>query len=103
MLLPKGLSFLLCLRLVSGFLPNRESGSISPNDFTDTDITDMGVLRAVAWYMEKNPLPGKPPMTPGELENMKPLNATGLFKAYYQGRGQKRPNNRTWGGFSCYM
>ncbi|XP_042311641.1 von Willebrand factor A domain-containing protein 7-like isoform X2 [Sceloporus undulatus] len=84
MLLPRDLLLLFCLSVVSGFRPNHESGGIDPGDFTDTDITEMGVLRAVAWYMERNPLPGKPPMTPGQLENMKPLNATGLFKAYFQ-------------------
>ncbi|KAH0630489.1 hypothetical protein JD844_013551, partial [Phrynosoma platyrhinos] len=84
MLLPRDLLLLLCVSVVSGFRPNHESGGIDPGDFTDTDITEMGVLRAVAWYMERNPLPGKPSMTPGQLENMKPLNATGLFKAYFQ-------------------
>ncbi|ETE59868.1 Protein G7c, partial [Ophiophagus hannah] len=78
------LSLLLCAGIVSGFRPNHESGEISSSDFTDTDITELGVLRAVAWYMERNPLPGKPALTPGELENMNPLNATGLFKAYYK-------------------
>ncbi|XP_070593768.1 von Willebrand factor A domain-containing protein 7-like isoform X3 [Erythrolamprus reginae] len=78
------LSLLLCAGIVSGFRPNHESGEISSSDFTDTDITELGVLRAVAWYMERNPLPGRPPMTPGFLENMKPLNATWLFKTYYQ-------------------
>ncbi|XP_015746191.1 von Willebrand factor A domain-containing protein 7-like [Python bivittatus] len=78
------LSLLLCVGIVSGFRPNHESGGISASDYTDTDITEMGALRAVAWYMERNPLSGRPPMAPGELENMKPLNATGLFKAYFQ-------------------
>uniref|UniRef100_A0A8C6VLN7 von Willebrand factor A domain-containing protein 7-like n=1 Tax=Naja naja TaxID=35670 RepID=A0A8C6VLN7_NAJNA len=78
------LSLLLCTGIVSGFRPNHESGEISSSDYTDTDITELGVLRAVAWYMERNPLPGKPALTPGELENMNPLNATGLFKAYYK-------------------
>ncbi|KAL8213127.1 UNVERIFIED_CONTAM: hypothetical protein K2H54_060866 [Gekko kuhli] len=70
--------------MVAGFRPNHESGGIAPSDFTDTDITEMGVLRAVAWYMERNPLPGKPSMAPGELEFMKPLTASGIFKAYFQ-------------------
>ncbi|KAM3847428.1 von Willebrand factor A domain-containing protein 7-like [Vipera latastei] len=78
------LSLLLCAGIVSGFRPNHESGDISSNDFTDTDITELGALRAVAWYMERNPLPGRPAMAPGELENMVPLNAIRLFKAYYQ-------------------
>ncbi|XP_058029124.1 von Willebrand factor A domain-containing protein 7-like [Ahaetulla prasina] len=77
------LSLLLCAGIVSGFRPNPES-RVNLNDFTDADITELGVLRAVAWYMERNPLPGKSAPAPGELENMKPLNATGLFKAYYK-------------------
>ncbi|XP_008103953.2 von Willebrand factor A domain-containing protein 7 [Anolis carolinensis] len=83
MLLPRNFPLLLCLSIASGFLPNHESGGIE-SDFTDADITEMGVLRAVASYMERNPLPGKPATTPGKLENMKPLTATGLFKAYFQ-------------------
>ncbi|XP_026575821.1 von Willebrand factor A domain-containing protein 7-like isoform X2 [Pseudonaja textilis] len=78
------LSLLFYAGIVSGFRPNHESGEISSSDFTDTDITELGALRAVAWYMERNPLPGRPALTPGELENMNPLNATGLFKAYYK-------------------
>ncbi|XP_070789503.1 von Willebrand factor A domain-containing protein 7-like [Pituophis catenifer annectens] len=77
------LSLLLCAGIVSGFRPNPESRG-NPNDFTDADITELGALRAVAWYMERNPLPGRSALAPGELENMKPLNATGLFKAYYK-------------------
>ncbi|XP_060095078.1 von Willebrand factor A domain-containing protein 7-like [Heteronotia binoei] len=84
MLLPRELLLLLWAGMVAGFRPNHESGGIAPTDFTDTDITEMGVLRAVAWYMERNPLPGKPTMAPGKLEFMKPLNASGLFKAYFQ-------------------
>ncbi|XP_077777251.1 von Willebrand factor A domain-containing protein 7-like isoform X1 [Podarcis muralis] len=78
------LSLLFCLDNVSGFLPNHESGGIDPAVFTDADITTAGVLQAVARYMERNPLPGKTPVAPGELENMKPLDATRLFKAFYK-------------------
>lgn len=84
MLLPRDLLLLLCTGIVAGFRPNHESGGIAPSDFTDTDITELGVLRAVAWYMERNPLPGKPPAAPGELEFMTPLTASRLFKAYFQ-------------------
>ncbi|KAF7236093.1 von Willebrand factor A domain-containing protein 7 [Varanus komodoensis] len=82
--LARHLCLLLCMGVANGFRPNHESGDIAPSDFTDADITEIGVLRAVAWYLERNPLPGKPPMSPGQLENMVPLNATGLFKAYFQ-------------------
>lgn len=80
------LSLLFCLDNVSGFFPNHESGGIDPAVFTDADITTAGVLQAVARYMERNPLPGKTPVAPGELENMKPLDATRLFKAFYKGK-----------------
>lgn len=78
------LSLLLCVGIVSGFRPNTVSRR-NPGDLTDADITELGVLRAVAWFMERNPLPGRSALAPGELENMEPLNATGLFKAYYKG------------------
>ncbi|XP_077186956.1 von Willebrand factor A domain-containing protein 7-like [Paroedura picta] len=84
MLLPRELLLVLWAGVVAGFRPNHESGGIAPSDFTDTDITEIGVLRAVAWYMERNPLPGKPAMAPGELEFMKPLTPNILFKAYFQ-------------------
>ncbi|XP_066469209.1 von Willebrand factor A domain-containing protein 7-like [Tiliqua scincoides] len=84
MLLHRGLPLLICVGIVSGFRPNRESGGISKSDFTDADITEMGALRAVAWFWERNPLPDSSPMDPGELENMKPLTASGLFKAYFE-------------------
>ncbi|XP_061475402.1 von Willebrand factor A domain-containing protein 7-like [Rhineura floridana] len=84
MLLLRGLPVFFCLGIVNGFLPNHESGGIDSTVYTDADITEAGVLRAVARYMERNPLPGRSPMVPGELENMKPLNATGLYKAFYK-------------------
>lgn len=89
------LSLLLCVGIVSGFRPNPESRG-NPGDFTDADITELGALRAVAWFMERNPLPGKSAVTPGELENMKPLNATGLFKAYYKGELALGPKTKTF-------
>lgn len=89
MLLHRELLLLLFIGIVSGFRPNHESGGISDSDFTDADITEMGVLRAVAWFMERNVLPGTSPMDPGELENMKPLTPSGLFKAYFEGKKQK--------------
>nr|XP_028575724.1 von Willebrand factor A domain-containing protein 7-like [Podarcis muralis] len=84
MLLPVGITVLLCLGTVRGFLPNHESGGIDSTVFTDADITEEGVLRAVAHYMETNPLPGRSPMAPGELENMKSLTATELFRAFFK-------------------
>ncbi|XP_039626529.1 von Willebrand factor A domain-containing protein 7-like isoform X2 [Polypterus senegalus] len=66
------------------FFPNRESPDVGPNDLTDEDITTKAILRAVATFMEKNPLPGKPAFKPGELVGLRPLTPTSLFKAYFR-------------------
>ncbi|XP_075774427.1 von Willebrand factor A domain-containing protein 7 [Pelodiscus sinensis] len=82
---PRGaLAGLLCLALAGAFRPNPESGGIAPGDFTDASITERGALRAVAWFLERNPPPGQPPLVPGSLENLEPLTASQLFKAYYK-------------------
>ncbi|XP_063147331.1 von Willebrand factor A domain-containing protein 7-like [Candoia aspera] len=81
MLLPRQLPLLLYVGLVSGFYPNHESGGIASSDFTDADITEKGVLQAVAWFMEKNPLPGRRLMNPGELKDKNPVE---LFKAHFE-------------------
>ncbi|XP_067319415.1 von Willebrand factor A domain-containing protein 7-like [Anolis sagrei] len=66
---------------VNGFRPNHESGGIAPGDFTDADITEKGILKAVSWFMETIPLPGKSNKAPGELDDKNP---TELFKAYFE-------------------
>ncbi|XP_062978427.1 von Willebrand factor A domain-containing protein 7-like [Elgaria multicarinata webbii] len=81
MLLPTVLPLLFCFGVARGFRPNHESGGIAPTDFTDADITEKAVLQAVAWFMEKNPLPGRPLMDPGALDDK---TATEIFKAYFQ-------------------
>ncbi|XP_062829654.1 von Willebrand factor A domain-containing protein 7 isoform X2 [Anolis carolinensis] len=72
---------LLGMGTVNGFRPNHESGGIAPGDFTDADITEKGILKAVSWFMETSALPGKSPKAPGELDDKNP---TELFKAYFE-------------------
>ncbi|XP_044307633.1 von Willebrand factor A domain-containing protein 7-like [Varanus komodoensis] len=75
------LLLLLCTKAASGFYPNHESGDVAATDFTDADITEKGVIKAVTWFMERYPLPGKPLMKKGSLANKTP---TELFKAYFE-------------------
>uniref|UniRef100_A0A8C4NBE1 VWFA domain-containing protein n=1 Tax=Eptatretus burgeri TaxID=7764 RepID=A0A8C4NBE1_EPTBU len=67
------------------FYPNRESLGGMEAQFTDEEITEQGVLRAVAIFMERHPLPSHSPFTPGQLENLSPLTPASLFQAYYRG------------------
>uniref|UniRef100_UPI00358E3364 von Willebrand factor A domain-containing protein 7-like n=1 Tax=Myxine glutinosa TaxID=7769 RepID=UPI00358E3364 len=67
------------------FYPNRESLGAIEAQFTDEEITEQGVLRAVAMFMERHPLPNHGPFAPGQLENLSPLTPTSLFQAYYGG------------------
>ncbi|KAK3607797.1 hypothetical protein CHS0354_031297 [Potamilus streckersoni] len=65
------------------FLPNPFS-SIGPNDYTHDDITQLGILQAVAKYFEKNPVPGCP-CTPGSLSGIRDIDARKLYDGYYGG------------------
>ncbi|XP_061427591.1 von Willebrand factor A domain-containing protein 7-like isoform X2 [Lethenteron reissneri] len=47
---------------------------------TDESVTETGVLRAVAKFLE-----GKAGLAPGALEGLSPLTPTTLIQAYYQG------------------
>ncbi|XP_008103952.3 von Willebrand factor A domain-containing protein 7 [Anolis carolinensis] len=81
MLFARAILLLLGMGAVNGFHPNHESGDLDPGDFTDTDITEKGILKAVSWFMETSPIPGKFPKAPGELADK---NSTELFKAYFE-------------------
>ncbi|XP_039626526.1 von Willebrand factor A domain-containing protein 7-like isoform X1 [Polypterus senegalus] len=80
----------LCFGWAFAFYPNRESPDVGLSDLTDEDITTNAILRAVATFMEGNPLPGKPGFKPGELVGLDPLTPTSLFKAYF--RADVSPN-----------
>ncbi|CAH1248685.1 VWA7 [Branchiostoma lanceolatum] len=70
--------------VVDGFLPNRLSTvhTLNPTDYTHEEITQIGVLKAAAMFLEDNPRSGTS-FTPGQLQNLDPLNPTTLFTAYY--------------------
>ncbi|KAK1151762.1 von Willebrand factor A domain-containing protein 7-like [Acipenser oxyrinchus oxyrinchus] len=76
--------FLHLLGWVSSFYPNHESKGVGLQDLTDTDITEMGILKAVATFMERNPRPGTPEFRAGELVDLSPLTPTTLFQAYFK-------------------
>ncbi|XP_019616852.1 PREDICTED: von Willebrand factor A domain-containing protein 7-like [Branchiostoma belcheri] len=69
---------------VEGFLPNRLSTlyTLNANDYTHEEITQIGVLKAAAKFLEDNP-PSGTSFTPGQLQNLDPFNPTTLFTAYY--------------------
>ncbi|XP_066268440.1 von Willebrand factor A domain-containing protein 7-like [Branchiostoma lanceolatum] len=69
---------------VEGFLPNRLSTlyPLNPVDCTHEEITQIGVVKAAAKFLEDNP-PSGTSFTPGQLQNLDPLNPTTLFTAYY--------------------
>ncbi|XP_078585768.1 von Willebrand factor A domain-containing protein 7-like [Branchiostoma floridae x Branchiostoma japonicum] len=71
--------------IVEGFLPNRLSTvhNLNPADYTHEEITQIGVLKAAAKFLEDNPPPGGATFTAGQLQNLDPLNPTTLFTAYY--------------------
>ncbi|XP_067865293.1 von Willebrand factor A domain-containing protein 7-like isoform X2 [Heterodontus francisci] len=80
--------WLLTAPLAVAFYPNLESGGPGRQDYTDAGITEDGILRAVATFMEKYPLLGRPAFSPGQLVNLSPLTPATLFKEYYGGMAQ---------------
>ncbi|KAL3836670.1 hypothetical protein ACJMK2_022092 [Sinanodonta woodiana] len=75
--------FSVVFSLAFAFLPNPFS-SIGPNDYTHDDITQLGILQAVAKYFEKNPVPGCP-CTAGSLSGIRDIDARKLYDGYYGG------------------
>ncbi|XP_046570368.1 von Willebrand factor A domain-containing protein 7-like [Haliotis rubra] len=67
-----------------GFLPNQFTLLSSGSDYTHQDITEIGILYAVAEFFENNPLPGKS-ISPGALTGIKDITARKLFDKYYGG------------------
>ena len=66
------------------FLPNPFS-AININDYTHADITEIGILKAVAKFFEENPVQTCQPCTPGSLTGISDITARKLFDAYYGG------------------
>ncbi|XP_046365968.2 von Willebrand factor A domain-containing protein 7-like isoform X2 [Haliotis rufescens] len=76
---------LICiyLKLVNGFFPNHLSSlDLGKETFTHQDITEVGILRAVAAYFEENPRP-ESPVGKGELTGLAHITARKLFDRYY--------------------
>ncbi|XP_033098969.1 von Willebrand factor A domain-containing protein 7-like [Anneissia japonica] len=77
---------------VAAFYPNRlGSLQLTKDDYTLEDITESGILLAVAHYFESKPLAGRPTLSPGDLTGLQPLTASTLYSAYY-GEGTVLPN-----------
>lgn len=76
----------LFFRLTYSFLPNHHVNFLSGNDYTHADITEIGILDAVAEYFEHHPPPGKAAITPGTLTGIPGITARKLYDRYYGGK-----------------
>ena len=67
------------------FLPNHLGSYpyLKDDDYTLTDLTNEGILLAVADYFQDNPLDGKELPS---LPDLEPLTPSTLYDAYYGGK-----------------
>ncbi|KAL4228607.1 Von Willebrand factor A [Mactra antiquata] len=72
-----------------GFLPNPFS-AININDYTHTDITEIGILKAVAKFFEQHPVQQCKPCTPGSLTGLPDITARKLYDTYYGGQESEK-------------
>ncbi|XP_046563425.1 von Willebrand factor A domain-containing protein 7-like, partial [Haliotis rubra] len=83
MRLVTSLLLILCSDGVYSFFPSRLSSvDIGDGTWTHADITEMGILKAVAAYFEANPRPNTT-LAAGDLTQMKNMTTRKLFQAYY--------------------
>jgi hypothetical protein len=75
----------VCVAPVRGFYPNEYVPFLSPNDYTQADITEVGILKAVAAFFETHPQAGIH-ISPGELTGIPDITSSKLFNRYYGGR-----------------
>ncbi|XP_022108810.1 von Willebrand factor A domain-containing protein 7-like isoform X2 [Acanthaster planci] len=79
----RDLWFLLVFCLASqslAFLPSRAGVTLPDTDYTLTEITEQGIVRAVAKYFEEtNP----DRYSPGDLTGLSPLTPSRLFRKHY--------------------
>ncbi|XP_062605380.1 von Willebrand factor A domain-containing protein 7-like [Saccostrea cucullata] len=69
---------------VNAFIPNAFTPYITPSDYTHQDLTEQGILLAVAEYFESKAAPGQSaPPQPGSLTGIANITARKLFDAYY--------------------
>ncbi|XP_067664114.1 von Willebrand factor A domain-containing protein 7-like [Haliotis asinina] len=77
------LLLILSFERVYSFFPNRLSSvDIGDGTWTHADITEAGILMAVAAYFEANPRPNTT-LAAGDLTQMKDMSTRKLFQAYY--------------------
>ena len=85
--------FVTLIYWTEAFLPNHAGIALSSNDYTLTDLTVAGIVRAVARYFEdSNP----DRYQPGDLIGLDPLTPSHLFQKHYGG-------NRSVLGLNMYM
>lgn len=80
------LSFLFFCTLTKfsqSFLPNQFSPNVKATDYTHADITEAGILQAVAAFFETVPAPGKTKVAPDTLTGITDLTTRKLYDAYY--------------------
>ncbi|XP_033758555.1 LOW QUALITY PROTEIN: uncharacterized protein LOC117340882 [Pecten maximus] len=80
------MSFLIIGNLtnVIGFYPNQYASFLKGPDYTLADITEIGVLQAVATYFESIPPPGSSTtVAAGSLTGITDITARKLYDAYY--------------------
>lgn len=75
---------------INAFIPNAFTPYITDKDYTHQDITEQGILLAVAEYFETKAAPGQsaPPQA-GSLTGIVNITARKLFDAYYGCKYQK--------------
>lgn len=70
---------------IDAFFPNRlTSTKLGNGTLTHKDITEIGILQAVASYFEDNPRDGSL-IQAGELKGIEGITASKLFQRYYGG------------------
>lgn len=78
--------FIWTLNLSEGFFANQFSQFVGPKDYTHADITEIGILQAVAEYFESTPATlGGSTLGVGSLTGIQDITAKKLFDKYYGG------------------
>lgn len=78
--------FIWTLNLSEGFFANQLSQFVGPKDYTHADITEIGILQAVAEYFESTPATlGGSTLGVGSLTGIQDITAKKLFDKYYGG------------------
>ncbi|KAJ8307436.1 hypothetical protein KUTeg_015520 [Tegillarca granosa] len=79
----------LLFTLADSFLPNHYVNFLSGNDYTHADITEKGILEAVAEYFEQHTTPRKTAFSTGTLTKIPDITARKLYQYYYEVKGRR--------------